>query len=410
MEQRLSLQTILFSKWILFLELLFLIEPEGFKYYSRTSSIFSMAQSLIVLLVLVQTIVYYHHRNISLKNEAFVGWIFLYYGCMLVATVFGEGIILVWLSDNRVSLALCLVVWYGMHLEPKRFLNILSFSEIYIYINLASILFIPNGMIRTSNGSAYWFLGYRNVQIRFILPVLAFSLIRSYYVYKRITLRTMLALLTGCFTLLILNTATGRVGLLVFLAFLFLYHRRRLPDIFSMKWVLAGFGALFLGLVYFNVQQYFSEFIEKTLSRDVTLTGRTYIWKLAIGYIGEHFLLGLGYIESADYVRLFGRAGFTHPHNYILYQLMMGGIVLLAILIWGYILVGRKIREHRKSPYAKIIMFGIIAFMLMGMTESLVTTDLLYPLLTMGASIDTLVMSEQDVKTKPRKFRIKFRH
>ena len=90
-----------------------------------------------------------------------------------------------------------------------------------------------------------------------------------------------------------------------------------------------------IGLIGFNIQNYFAGIIENVFRKELTLSGRTYIWQSAISVIKSHFWIGKG-----DAAR-FGYAGWCFingrayaAHNQLLQIFVNGGLVsLIAILL-----------------------------------------------------------------------------
>lgn len=129
-------------------------------------------------------------------------------------------------------------------------------------------------------------------------------------------------------------------GMIAWFAFLGLYimsqigRKRRIPyfigniatNISSIVLLTAGLSPIF---------QEFLDF----LGKEITLTGRTFIWASAFKKIHASPIMGYGYGEPA----------FNHyvAHNQILELLVNGGVVLLMIFYAIYIYIG--IQEHRFS-------------------------------------------------------------
>lgn len=71
---------------------------------------------------------------------------------------------------------------------------------------------------------------------------------------------------------------------------------------------------------------------------------------------------------------------FSHPHNYILYVLIQGGILELMLISYLIIKVTRMCLANRNNYMAKMLLVFYIASFVMGITESLVGYTLLFPI------------------------------
>ena len=71
---------------------------------------------------------------------------------------------------------------------------------------------------------------------------------------------------------------------------------------------------------------------------------------------------------------------FSHPHNYILFTLMQGGVINVLLIIYLFVRIGRKYRINSESYGLRILIFMYLAFLIIGMVEVLSGVTLLYPL------------------------------
>lgn len=322
-------------------------------------------------------------------------WIYGFYGTILLSTVINRGDVLAFIYDNYASFSLCILFALMLKKNPKILLKATKVLDIFVYINFATMLIFPKGMYVVTN-EAHWFLGYKNIMSRIMLPIICLALIRAYYFFGKLKLNTIILLVCVIITLIFAGSATALIGFTVFALFLFFFHHKtkKLPKFFSLFTGLIVTVAAFLLLFLFNFQKYFSFLIEFILGKDLTLTNRIAVWQMALEKISHKPFLGYGYLSSNEYVEMFGRATYTHPHNYYLYIFMTGGILLAAILFIGFFYANKTLKSSIDTIYSKIIMFTLIAFLVMGITESLVSTVLLYPILILAMNADKLKKSK----------------
>lgn len=82
--------------------------------------------------------------------------------------------------DIILSIFLCLLFEYGLKDKENKFLESLyNVLEIFIYVNLITVLLYPNGMYVYAGYSANWLLGYKNPMVRLFLPACAIGLLIS---------------------------------------------------------------------------------------------------------------------------------------------------------------------------------------------------------------------------------------
>lgn len=324
------------------------------------------------------------------KISASFIWIYGFFGMSLLATLINRGDVWLFICENYASFALCILFALMLDKNPKALLSATKVLDIYVYINLLTMLIFPKGIYIVTN-EPHWFLGYKNILSRIMLPIICLALVRAYYFFGRIKLSTVILIVCAAATIIIAGSVTALIGFAVFALFLILFHSKTtLPKIFSLFTGLFVTAAAFLVLILFNVQNYFSFIIETVLGRDLTLTNRIAVWQMALNKISHKLIAGYGYLSGNQYVEMFGRDTYTHPHNYYLYILMTGGILLAIILIMGYFYANRVLRRSISAVPSKIIMFTLIAFLIMGIAESLVSTALMYPILVLAMNADKL--------------------
>lgn len=90
---------------------------------------------------------------------------------------------------------------------------------------------------------------------------------------------------------------------------------------------------------------------------------------------------------------------FAHPHNYLLYIIFTGGLLLFAVIMLGYYWANKSLKKTSMSIYSKVILFTLLSFFLMGLTESLTGTVFIYPMLILAMNVDKII--EQDAMSQP---------
>lgn len=376
--------------------LLVLVKPHFFYEIVWLDRLYDYTSFVIALILIIASLISkpIHKSRI---------WIIAFYGVMLFATIFGTGNVMEYMKSNFASLALCLMFDIWLEKSPKTLVDGFEILEVLVYVNFITVLLFPKGMYQTDLYTANWLLGYKNYQIRTILPIVCMALIRSYCKYGKISLRTWALFACSACTLILVNSATALVGYATFTGLLMLYHskKKEIPKIITLTNVLIASVIVLIGIVSFNIQNSAAYLIENVLGKNLTFTGRLPIWEMSILYFLKKPILGYGYLTGDEYVRMYNAGPwFAHPHNYMFYILLTGGLVLGIIAIIGYCMASRMISKNIKSVYSKIILFTLCSFLVMGITEAITATVLLYPMLVLGMKIDKIVALEYQGHSK----------
>lgn len=261
------------------------------------------------------------------------------------------------------NVVICLVIEnYIKDAAPALIHAFVILFELLLYINLITIILYPNGIQSHAN----WFLGYRNAfEITYVFAsVCAFIWAEYSGQYVR------LFLLMGCIIIsaILAGSATGLV--IAILLPLLYYSRLYQIKAMQIKVVIAGFLALFFGLVFLRAQNYLSSLFE-ILGRNVTLTGRIYIWDVAIKSISKSPLFGYGMQSAETRAAMVKKAyGATSSHNFILEQLYNGGIVLLGLLILSFLHSFAELNKYKNHRYAHLFLIGAICYFTTMLVES----------------------------------------
>lgn len=387
--------------------LLFLLEPAYLGQFLIIDKIYTWG-SFGVTLMLILFVVVYRIFYLDLT------WVILFYGVLFISTFLNGGELYSFMKSEFPGFAMCLVFVIWLHKNPRLLIKSLSIYEIFVYINLMTIILQPDGLYNNGMYSHCWFLGYKNPMIRTILPVICTSLISSYFECARINFKTTILLICSSITFLLNDSATSLVGMAVFLTALFIFHKKEkpLPKIINLLSGIVVTAVGFVMIIVMNMQYLFSYIINGVLGRDLTFTTRVNIWSKTLDMIADKFILGHGYLNGKQFSSIYGNMYATHPHNYYMYILMQGGVVLLAILLIGFIFANKKLNKTMNTVYSKIILFGIVSFLVMGLSESLVSTVLLYPLLILALNadkIENLGYGSEGIKILGRHVILRFR-
>ncbi len=384
------------NKLLVSILLLIFVEPLYFEQVKILSSLHTIASFIATIFLVMLFVIDWEIKFSKI-------WIMAFWGCMFFSTCMRNGDIYTYIRNNYALIGACLLFELWSSKKADVLLDASVVLSIYVYINFITVLLFPEGMYNNGMYSENWFLGYKNPQIRTILPVVALNIMREYWKYGKMEIHSYLLMLCAVLTFARIDSATSIVGIAIFLLMISLFHgkRKKLPRILNLFSVYIISAAVFLGIVLSQIQSKFSWLIENVLQRNLTFTTRTYIWNRAISLFVNNKIWGMGYISSLGYSQIMGSKYATHPHNYFLYILLCGGVVLLMVLTIGIIFADKMIQKYSGNIYSKIILFTLISFFVMGIVEALVSTVLMYPILIMAMNLDHI--SELSYKRMPHK-------
>ncbi len=306
---------------------------------------------------------------IILKNGTFskiIGYILLFLFTMFLSSIINSQSLLNIISFVFHVFVLCLVVDYGISNDTKLFLN--SFEmllSILICVNFLTVITYPEGMYINNLGFRYnWLLGYKNSHISYVMPAIFISFINSYYTFNKLKLRNILLLIISIISTIMVDNSTGLFALSLISCFLLLSKlfkkRKNILNIFSYSIINIS---LFFGIVIARVQNYFSTIIVDVLHRDLTFTGRTYIWDKVLLMIQRSKIFGYG--KTFQYTDT-----IVSSHNQILEILYKNGILGLI----GYLLVVfnsfRELWKYREYKVVQFMSFIMFTYFVMMLTEA----------------------------------------
>lgn len=212
------------------------------------------------------------------------------------------------------------------------FLNILSLvMRLLLFTNLILLLCYPYGITTGKDylSTAYYFLGTKNQTTP--LLILASMLFFMEYKRKKGMLQLIASQTIVLLNALIMGSGTGIICVAIVLAGNMLQIKKN--NSFSFKsenmrkskanYVLWGAVIVSLGIVFFNFQRIFSWLIVDVLNKDLSLSGRTATWSLAIEQFLTKPIVGYGYGHMT--------IGHYYAHNAILEVLVTTGVIGLLM-------------------------------------------------------------------------------
>lgn len=313
----------------------------------------------------------------------------IFFGINAVFTVLNNNTLLSY-TDSVLTLYLRVflyIIWidYSVKRDKRLFLDIHFYvlSVLYLWqlyyqiVNPARFGIASSGnyqnLILSDN-----FLGY------IFVPYMVLVCIRAYYQKGKLDLCSFLMLLFCCISVIKSQAGAGMFGVVFFMVAI-LYcewfeKRKKNKQVAIWKYYVLYLG-FFVAVVFFNMQYLAAGFLENVLNKDITFTGRTAIWAVAIDMIKSNPFWGYGTMPDGRtlVVGISLSSGSSHSaHNYFLSLLIETGIWGLLIYVYMLVIVARQIYHAKDRYIANVIASGIFAMFLMYISEGMITQPAQY--------------------------------
>ena len=155
-----------------------------------------------------------------------------------------------------------------------------------------------------------------------------------------------------------------------------------------------SFVVAYIGIIFFQIQKYFSFIVENILKKDVTFTKRTKIWENFFKAIKNKPILGYG-VLSSDESRKTIKA--VSAHNQILQVYFQGGIFAVLIFLIILFITLKELHKHFNNKLAKVYSVILFSLLIMGLAEVIALRHLLF-ILTFCYSIKDIINNELNNK------------
>ena len=342
------------SKFMLFLIFFILLKPGSFSEYTAWKNIGNVI-NILRMFTCAWCLFYFLLRRG--KIDKFILFVILFY-CSLLFSTFYFSQSYVNLIYEFASILSWIVLFKINMLDNKdKFLTTLENTFfILLLINFITIILFPGGFYLNSSGySGNYFLGYDNNLITYIFPALALSFTNSLNKNGEIGLKSIFLLIISFCSIIFTWSATGVVSMVIMIVLFFAYTINK-KDFPIKKYIVVALS-LFIGIVFLRFQNIFSFIIEGWLKKDLTFTGRTYIWDIFIGEIKKSILIGHGIVDSKYLIRTLN-AG--HAHNYFLQILYQGGLVTFSMFLGFFFSAINKVKNCKEKKYVGIVIFAYL--------------------------------------------------
>lgn len=286
-------------------------------------------------------------------------WILaIMYSWVCILTYFNDGnlwsAVITFISVISVALIVDLFAKYKETIIGAFMFNF----ECLIYLNLLSILVgYPEGIYTRDIGGAGYFLGYRTGFLYYSLLAICVAVLYAQIFQKR--LRSIILVLAS-YACVFITWSAASVGALIIIAILFFSQWTQIRRWLTFPKIFISSICVDLVITVFRITDrlvWAVWIIETVLKRQITFTGRTFIWDQAMSLIIQHPILGYG---AVPHIYMWGRS--NHAHNQYFELILDGGIILLVLFLLFNLMIGRQLIKHRRDPnvyYFLILLTGL---------------------------------------------------
>lgn len=169
-------------------------------------------------------------------------------------------------------------------------------------------------------------------------------------------------MLSGSSTLLV-----GLFLTLIFMALKKIFIHKKIMNVYSY---IITYITAFLGIIILRIQNWFSFIIVNVLKRDLTFTGRIFIWDYVIEFIKFKPILGYG-VENTiiRYSKTKIWKSF-HAHNMFLEILYKTGLIGFIIFLKIISLSANELNKTKNELISKFVAWQLFSFMILLLMEA----------------------------------------
>lgn len=370
---------LIYLQWFIFL---ILLKPGIINQYETINQIFNILMMGITVILFVIYILKGKISNIIVFE-------LLYLVTLFLITFLKEGDIDYFLKIYLPIFGLSIYTDMLINIDVKKFAKgSLYFFASIIIINFFTIIINPHGDVNNRN----FFLGYDNNFAPVIVLGCALVLFFSKFLYKRINWKATIVFICTVLSCFITTSAGAKLAafmLMILYLYMILGKEIKLRK-FNHKLFFYISIIMFFVIIIFRMQEYFSFLIEDILDRNLTFSGRTYIWDRCLEYISNSPFIGYG-VEDPS-VRAITKLIF-HAHNIYLNILLEGGLLSLGMY---FIFLKKGTEKLNGNNLGCIVGFAISIYYIMTIIEFYVKSQIFFYTIIIAFFINKFV--DEDVR------------
>lgn len=308
-----------------------------------------------------------------LKKEPL--WVAVYFGMLVISTILFKGFNVPLLKSLLKTAVITILIINFLVTYKELLIGIFLKIQVWVggigaVVNLILIILIPDGLAKTQiTGEPMWLYGHKNSLFMYLMIAMLGSSILYYRKDKgKLSLHTYI--LTGIVLVsgILSNAGMVTVCSILLLILMFAFGIKTIRNKITMAKSIFIAVIINVMICLFRMQNVFDFIIVDLLGKNLSLTGRTEIWDLALEYTRQHPVFGVGYLFPGD---LYEMIVLSTTHNWIIGILFHMGLIGIALWIFalGHLIMhGRRYQRNYIMIILAIFMF---VYMIQGITENL---------------------------------------
>lgn len=275
----------------------------------------------------------------------------------------------------------CIIAMYCISRNPKKYISYVAVIVVLLLF-LNTILWKEGGMYLNSNGQESYVLGTKTSITYYQITAGCFVGLYEEFVSDKKKYKVAILHILFLLSVIIWNIrqpiSTSILCLAVYYLLLLLKNLKFLIIDKIYKFGFIATIALNIGIVFFNAQLLFSNFITNVLHENADLSNRTTIWKIVLSSISSNPVIGHGLNTGIHFSFDTGTSSINqNTHNFLLYLVFISGIIgaVYFLLVCFYTIRKTYILDISIS---RILTMTLICFGMMWITEQINTFDKLF--------------------------------
>ena len=171
------------------------------------------------------------------------------------------------------------------------------------------------------------------------------------------------------FFVLKVHSTTSCIGLIFLALFLLAFNTYFWKSLFCMTNYII-FNTVFFILIVAIPENCLFKWITALLNKDITFTGRTYIWENAINWFKSYLILGNGIEPNSIITEKLGNVYAAHAHNLYLNIAYQTGILGVIIFSFIFIVFICRIRTLKNKKVKGMLTSTVFCILLMSQFEA----------------------------------------
>ena len=357
-----------------FFAVLVLTEPTYLSTISVVHKFFySLFTPIIFVFLCINTIKYKAFNKILLL-------IILFYFCIFFPTLLYGGQLTALLFYFLKVISFVMLINIGIKNRGIDFIKIVGLIFfLYAIINLITMIIFPKGLYSLDTIEHSWFLGHKNGLIKWLLPGFAFVSIPELIFKNKLSLKSWIYLFVIASSIIISKSSTSLVALIVLIILLLntIKDEKIVKHINLNSSILLNF-AFFVAIILLHLQNHFYKIIVNVLNKDLSFTGRNFLWDRILLYINQKPIIGHGLTQQSVMLEQMHYSNMS-SHNFVLDYWYEGGILCLILFTLIIIITNIKTQRikinNKKSLYLLYAVF--FSFSIVWLTDTFINLNII---------------------------------